>query len=173
MAGGDVSVSGKLSHLFGQAEETDGVRDGRTGTADAGRGLLLCKTIPGDEQLQAFRLFDGVQVFTLQVFDEGDLHRLLIGHFPDDDGNRGEAHHAGRSPPAFTGNQLIGAIVHGPDQHGLEDAVGFDGLRQLLQSLLVEGLTGLFFVGFDLGQTQFRYRTGGLPCNVALREQCV
>ena len=74
----------------------------------------------------------GVQVFTLQVFDERDLHRLLVGHFPDDDGDGGESDHAGCAPAPFTGNQLIGAIVHGPDQHGLKDAVGFDGLCQLL-----------------------------------------
>ena len=51
-------------------------------------------------------LFHGVQIGALKIFDDGHLHRLLVGYVAQDSGHGGLAGHLGGEPAALAGDQL-------------------------------------------------------------------
>ena len=82
----------------------------------------------------ADRLFDGVQVFALQIFDERQLqHRAVVG-LADDDGDFRQVQKLRRAPAAFAGDEFkeTAAFAHNERLH---DALFADGIGQFLQRL--------------------------------------
>ena len=85
------------------------------------------------------RFFDRVQILALDVFDQRHLEqRLLLARrdVADDDRNAQQAGELRGAPAAFAGDDLE-AIADLADDDRLDDAVGADRLRQLLEPRVV------------------------------------
>jgi hypothetical protein len=112
--------------------------------------LFVGEVIFFGEALKGVGHFDGVEVFALDVFDEGDLHEAVIGEVLDDDGDLGEASDFGGAEAAFAGDELVvGAIA--ADDEGLNNAVFVNGLSEFGEAIFLEGGTGLEGIGLDGG----------------------
>jgi len=85
--------------------------------------LLMAQVVLPREAIQGLRDFDGIQVFTLNVLDQGDLEEAFAGEFLHNGRHFSQFRQTGRTPPAFTGNQLVSVGGTLQDQ-GLNDAVG-------------------------------------------------
>ena len=79
-----------------------------------------------------------MQALALEVLDDLDLARLLIGQRPDDAGDRLQLEQLGGAPPAFTADDLVVAIRLGADDQRLDDAGHADGVSQFRDGLRVE-----------------------------------
>ena len=100
--------------------------------------------------LKGAGLLHGVQVGALQVFDDGDLHRLFVGDLAEDGGNGRLAGQLRGTPAAFASDELEAAIGLRADQDGLNDSIGRNGGGQLSQLLLVDLGARLEGVAVDL-----------------------
>ena len=154
MSGGNLPFTHHIHDLLRQVEQAQGVCDGRTGLAHPFCHLLLGHAVALHQLLIAGRLLDGVEVLALQVFDQRDLHRLLLIHLPDDDRDLLQARHAAGAPTALACHQLIAAARQGAHQQRLQHAVLPDGIRQLVERLLREDFSRLVAVWLDLAQAQ-------------------
>ncbi len=101
-----------------------------------------------------------VEVFALEVLDQGPLGELSIVEFSDDRGDLWQPRELGGAPPAFAGDQFIGprfAVASrllsvgmpGANDHGLHQAVGLDRVRQRPQGPFRKDLPRLERVGDD------------------------
>ena len=106
MADGEASLAQKGLQLGRELEEAQGVGDDDAALADLGGGLLLSQVELPDQLGVAPGFLDGVEVFALEVFDEGQLQGGAIIGLADDDGDLGQAEHLGGAPAAFAGDQL-------------------------------------------------------------------
>ena len=109
MTGGERPVLHQLQNGRAEAQQAQRVCDRGAGFAHAGRRLLLRHFIGAHELLIAERLFDRVEVRALQVFDERELHRLLVVGLDDDDRHVGKPREPRRAPAALAGDDLIKA----------------------------------------------------------------
>ena len=92
----------------------------------------------------------GVEILTLYVLHEGHLqHSLVVGVAHVGGDHRHTGHTAGLET-ALTADYLVTAVGYLADRDGLDEPEGTYGSGQFLQSLLVEGHTGLERIGFDL-----------------------
>ena len=95
--------------------------------------------------------FDWVEVFTLDVLDEGELEGLLRGHVLDEHRDVSEAKLARRAEPSFTGDEdVAGSIWVGSHDEGLQDPLLADADHELIEGRVVEVLAGLIGVGVEL-----------------------
>lgn len=92
---------------LGSFQQAQGVCHGAAGFAHALGDVLLCHLKPLHELFVALRLFQRIQVLPLEVLDEGNFHGLLVGNFPDDDGDFVQPQHPCRTPAAFAGDDLV------------------------------------------------------------------
>ena len=81
MSAGQLAICDHRAHLVRQCKQTQGIGHRRTGFDHAPRDLLLRQAETLHQQLIAFRLFDRVQVLTLQVLDQRQLHDLALVRF--------------------------------------------------------------------------------------------
>ena len=105
--------------------------------ADFLRNAVLREVERVDEALVGAGFFHGVEVFTLEVFDERDLARLGVVVFAHERRDLFEAGEFRGAPAAFAGDELV-AVRGFPHEDGLEDAVGRDARAELLERGLVE-----------------------------------
>jgi len=106
------------------------------------------------------RFFNRVQVLPLQIFDQRQLHSLLVVGFHDNYGYLVQACQTGSPPAAFACNDLVIPIGHFPNGQGLNNAMLPDGLCQCLQLLIVKIPAGLVGIGFDFMKRQC-FQTAG------------
>lgn len=102
-----------------------------------------------------------MQLFPLNVFDQGQngaLH-IISGH---DDGLRpGSAQFFQGPQPPFSGDELVFSRAHPPNQQRRKQPVFPDGFRQRVDGRLRKGAPGLGRIGgkvaeADLGQGAYR-----------------
>ena len=138
--------------LHGGRETQEAEEIGHRGAILAGAlgHLLLGHVELAGEALEGAGLLHGVEVGSLEVFDDGDFHRLLVGNLSEDGGDGGHAGKLGGQPAAFADNELEATAGQRPHQHGLDHAVGNDRGGQLSQLLLVHVGTGLEGIAIDL-----------------------
>jgi hypothetical protein len=132
-----------------QLEEPDHVRDGGTIFAGAAADFLVAEVVLASEAVVGDGDFDGVKVLALDVFDEGDFEEFFVGEILDNDGNRVESSHAGGTPAALAGDELV-AVISAANDEGLDEAVGADGVGEFAEALFDEDRTGLDGVGIDV-----------------------
>ncbi len=99
---GELSRRHKLEHRRGQMQQAQRVRNAGAGFADPPRNLLLRQSELLLQAQVALCLFYNVQVFPLQVFDQGYFHNLLRIRRPHDDRHLFQPGHARRAPAAFS-----------------------------------------------------------------------
>ncbi len=143
-AGLDTSLNG-----WGQLEQAKEVGNGRAVLAGALRHLLLGHMELARKALEGSRLFHRVQIGALQVLDDGDFHRLLIGDLAQDCRHSLLAGQLRGAPAALAGNQLEAAASQGTNKDGLNYAVCRDGCGQLGELILIHGRAGLEGVVVD------------------------
>ena len=154
MTGGERAAFYQLQNCGAEAQQAQGIRDGRAGFSHPGGRLLLCHFIGPHQLLIAKRLFNGIEIRALQVFDERQLHGLLVVGLHDDDRHVRKSGQPGRAPAAFPGDDLIEAGRQLPHRQRLDDAVHPDGFRKGSQLLLIKGLSGLQGIGLYFLQGQ-------------------
>ena len=87
MACADLTVYDHFLNLVMKLQQTHCVGDLRTALGDPLSQLVLCKLIFFDQAAVSFRFFNGIQIFSLNVFDQGDLCDLFIRIFLDHNRN--------------------------------------------------------------------------------------
>ena len=95
------------------------------------------------ERAVSLGLFDGVEVGALDVLDDGELGGLTVLGFHQDDGDVREAGEARGAEAAFAADELETTIAQLAADEGLDDAVCLDGVGELAQRVLIEGLARL------------------------------
>ena len=123
--------------LFVEVEEADGVGDGGATFADFEGDIFLAEMEFLGEASEGFGFFDGVEVFALEIFDEGEFEDFLIGSFANDEGGFGEARALGGAPASFSGNEFEEIAAFAGDE-GLDDAVFFDGENEFVEMFVAE-----------------------------------
>ena len=84
-------ASSEVQDFFGEFEEAEEVCDRGAVLAGALGHLLLGEAELAGEALVGAGLLDRIEVLALEVLDDGDLHRLLVGDLTDDGGDGGFA----------------------------------------------------------------------------------
>ena len=163
MAGAQGCTLHQLPNLPGQLQQAQGVCHSAAGLSHTLGDVLLCHLKPLHELFVALRLFQRIQVLPLEVLNKGNFHGLLVGNFPDDDGDFVQPQHPCRTPAAFAGDDLVVQPV-GAHQNGLEHAVALNGVRQRRNCLFAENLSGLISVRLQFREPQclFHLHIGGI-----------
>src|SRR5947209_5860010 len=78
------------------------------------------------EDLVGTRLLDGVQLFPLDVLDQGDLKQTVVRDLPDDGRDSLDPRDLGGAPAALTRDEPV-SVRPLPHDDGLDDAVLADG----------------------------------------------
>ena len=94
------------------------------------RYFLLSQMKFAHQALKGARLFDGVEVFALNIFDERDLQRGLVGDFTNDGRYAAQAGPLRGAPAPFAGQKLK-ARADAPQDERLNDAADLNGLSEL------------------------------------------
>lgn len=106
----------------------------------------------GDQALIALCLLDGVEVGSLEVFDEREGEEGSVIDLLDDGGDLGPAESGGGAESAFAGDQLVACSGWcGADGDGLEESAGSEARLELGEFFGSELLSRLVGVGTDLG----------------------
>ncbi len=144
-----------------QFQQPHGVGHHRAAFADLDRNFLLGELeLPG-QLLVTMRFLDGVEVFTLQVFDERQFqHRPVVG-FAGDDGDFRQLQQLGGAPAAFAGNQFKKTASLADDER-LHDALFADGIGQFAQGLGGKILARLERAGADAVQRHALHALAGI-----------
>lgn len=135
-----------------ELEESQQVGDGGAFEPDLLAELFVAQAMALDEFLQGSGAFDGVEVFPLEVLDEGPLGGLLVFEVLEQGGDLFEPCEPGGAPASFAGDDLVPPCLArlGSDGDGLHDALGLDGVGEFLQACGVEILTRLEGIGLEI-----------------------
>ena len=127
---------------YRQFQQSQRVSDMLSGLADAGSQFFLCIAQLFDQLFICFRFFDGIEVLSLNIFQQSDLHHLLIIKLHQDGRDLLQPCQLAGTQTALTGDQLIAAdrFLH---QDRCKDPMLADGLCQFLQSRIIEALARL------------------------------
>ena len=84
MAGGELFLLHRLQEVLREGQQPQGVGDGGAGLAHALGHLLLGEAVLLHEGLVAPGLFGRVQVLSLEVLDQAQLHHFAVIRLDDD-----------------------------------------------------------------------------------------
>ena len=149
MALGQAVVMQSLRHRLLQPQQTQLVGHGGLAAAQLFRRLLLAEAVAAEQAGDGGRLLHVVQVPALEVLDQGQQGGVLLIHPGQQTGHLPQPGDPRRPPAALAGHQLVDCALL-PDGERLQNAVGGDAGRQLLQTLRVEPAAGLLGVGTDI-----------------------
>ena len=102
------------------------------------------------EGLVGPRQFDGVEVFSLQVFGEREREHLF--DFADKDGDLFEPRLTGGPQASFAGDQFKCTICSATHHERLKDTICCDRPREFFDGLRIEDSAGLIGIGVDLSR---------------------
>ena len=103
-----------------------------------------------DEALQALRFFEWVEVFALDVFDQGERECVFVVHFFDENGDFVQSGDACGAVASFTGDDFVAPFGDGAHDDGLHQALFFDGFGQFVECGFVHVAARLVFARLDL-----------------------
>ncbi len=149
MAGAEAVFPKPLLDFGGEPEQPEHIGDGRAVLSDPAGDLFLGHSKLENKLVVGLSFLNRVQVFALQIFDEGDLQGRMFARFAHDGGNSGQAGALRGTPAAFAGNQLEKSVVEGTNDDRLNDTVLPDRIGQLVQPIFIEILARLMLVGED------------------------
>src|SRR5581483_4584821 len=127
-----------------QPQEAQRVGEMAAALADDLRHLLLRVAEALHQLAVAARLLDGIEVRALYVLDEGELGCLLVAEVAHDCGHVVQRRPL-RGPPApLAGDDLVAtSLAVRQRDNGLQEPPAADGLDELGELALVEGLAGV------------------------------
>ena len=158
MTNTQLSVADRFPDGFGQFQEAQGVGHDSPGFADPFGDVFLGELELGGQMGISDGFLDRIEVFPLEILDQGEFHYLAVGGFPDHDRGLGESGLLGGAPTAFPGNQFK-SLGAGSDDQRLDDALFPNGVRQFLQGLGQEVFTRLKRAGMDAAQREVSNRS--------------
>src|SRR2546425_5588593 len=129
-----------------QLEQPQSVGHHRSALADFGRRFLLPELELFDQLRVTVRLFNRIQVFTLQVLDQRQLEHRAVIRLAHDDRRFRQTKHLRGSPAPFSGDQLIVAAAQAHDER-LNNALLFDRIGQFAEGLDRKVFAGLKWTG--------------------------
>ena len=134
-----------------QLEQAECVRDRRSGSANLSGDLVLGQAEFLAELAKGVRLLDRVEIFPLDVLDQGQLELFPIGQLPNDGRDPHQAGHSCGLDAALTGHDPI-AIERLGHEDRLEDAVVADARRQRLEVGVLDVPPGLVRIDLNVGE---------------------
>ena len=150
-----------------EVEQAECVRDRRAGTPDAGREAVLGEPEFVDELAIGIGRLDRVEVFALEVLDQGELELIAIGELAHESRDAVEPGGLGRPKPPLTGDELVAVDRLGHEDR-LEDAVLGDARRERRETVRIEPLARLMRVGLDpRGRDLERPGLSGARCGMS------
>ncbi|CAH1662878.1 hypothetical protein BOSEA31B_12454 [Hyphomicrobiales bacterium] len=140
MTGRNRALADHFPHGLGQLRQAQRVGDMATALADDACKIVLRIVELGNQPLVAGCLFDRIEIRALHVLDDGDLQRLAIIGFDENDRDIVQLGALRRPPAPLAGDDLIG-IDHArnrADDDRLQNAAFANRIRQLVEILLDE-----------------------------------
>ena len=125
------------AHRFRQVEQAQQIADRGTRAADGFRGLLVRQFEFPDQTAERGSLFERVQVFALDVLDQGHRDGGLVRHFAHHDGHVGQAGLLCGTPATFAGNDFVTVATDTAHDDGLDHALRLDRFGQLGQTFRI------------------------------------
>jgi hypothetical protein len=150
MAHGEAVLSKEILDVGGELEEAEGVGDGAAVLAGAAGDVIVAEVELTREPVEGVGDLDGVEILALYVLDQRDFEQVLIGDVLDYGRDVGQAGEFCGAPAAFPSDELI-AVAEGPDDEGLDDAIGQDGIGEFLEAIGAKDGARLEGVGIDEG----------------------
>ena len=150
-------------HRLGQSQQTQAVRH-RTAAAPycLGHGFVR-KAEFVHQTLQTLRLFNRIEVFALDIFNQAHRQRLFVANALNHHWNFGQPRQLTGTPPALAGNQFVlrqAVLAH---DNRLDHALRFNRIGQLLQAFVVHLRTRLIAPRLDVA-----HRHAGQPVAAAV-----
>ena len=140
MAPAQVSLPDGCLDDLRQLEKAERVGDGGPILPDPLRDDLLC-VLNGN--------FDGIEMLSLEVLNEGELQHLLVGRDMDDVGrDLLEPSFPGSAHSAFSRDELV-PPCETPHSDGLNEPLLPNRLRQLIECFSIEIRPGLVGISLD------------------------
>src|SRR5262249_37910732 len=164
----ELSVFQGFLKRLGKLEQADEIGNARTVFAGASCNLLLGKSEFPAESFKSASLLHRVQVFALQVLDDGDLHRLLVGDLADGSGYGGSSGPLRGEPASLSRHEMESPIGRGTQDNRLNYTARAYGIGQLFEGFFVDAAACLVRVGIDQIERDFMRAPGnhgGLRCN--------
>ena len=161
VAGSEAAVFDHFADRSVQPQQAKGIGNGDALFAGAFGGFLLCEVKFLNQTIEGLRLFDGIQVFALEIFDKRDFHGFVVGNVFNDDRNAMHGDELGGAPAAFAGEELKTWTAPANDQR-LDDPGAADRLRQLVERGLGEARARLIRTWVDKIDINLEARTGGI-----------
>src|SRR5260370_13839438 len=149
VTGGEFAVGDELLDVLRELKQAHQIDDRGTVFAGAQADGFGIQVEFGRHTGEGAGSFHRVEIFALNILDQGDLEQPVLGDFADHDGDRGYAGEFGGSPPSLTRYQLVVAIDMA-DYQGLDNPVGANGLREFRETIVLEDAAGLQRIGLDV-----------------------
>ncbi len=158
-AGGHV-----LANFVRQSKQTHVIRDRRAVLANRVGDLLLRELEVVGKPAIGLRFFNRIQILTLNVLDQRGGEQAIVRNVAYDDRHLEQSRALRRAPAALAGDDLV-AVVGLAHDDGLNDAVGSDRSREIVDLRVVDAHARLEFVGtqeirIDLERAFRRWRRG-------------
>jgi hypothetical protein len=110
--------------------------------------LFLRKVKLIGETLECMRLLDRVEVFALEVFNQGHLESHGVRHVPNHNWNAGETGLLSSTPATFAGDELV-AGSNSADNEWLNDSAGLNRPRKFVERFFAEASSRLIRARID------------------------
>ena len=151
VAGGECAVADFGLYGRGEVHQPQCIGHMAAGFADGLAEGFLRETELVDHTAVALRLFDGVEVLSLEVLDEGRGHGFGFVEWADECGDFVQSGALGGPPAPFAGDDLIvtGSGGMGASEDGLQDAARANGFGQFFQSRRLHGSAGLVWTWLE------------------------
>ena len=162
MAHADFGVAQANLHVGGQLEQAQVVGHGRAVFAHPVAQLFLAQVALAQQALVAEGDFDGIQVLSLNVLNQGHFQHLLVVGLADVGRNGFQTRQPGGLQAPLPADELVGVGAELAQGHGLDDALNLNALGQFVQGLLVEMGAGLVGVGLDVLDRNEAHRVDGV-----------
>ena len=133
MAGGQLALPNQVPHRFRQFEQAQAVGHVAAAFADDIAEIVLRVTVFGNQLLVAKRLIEGIEVGTLDIFNNGQFQRGAIIHIANEHRDLDQSGALRRPPAPFTGDDLVAPVAGRPHHNGLHNTVLVDGAGKIFQ----------------------------------------
>ena len=157
------SIRQHVADRIGKLQQPKAVGHMTTALADDLTQIILGVAMLGNQLLIAKRFFEGIEVGTLDVFDNGKFESSPVIDITDNDRNLDEPGQLGRTPTAFAGNDLEAVSSDSANDDRLHDPMLANGTGEILQLGFIEITAGISGTASDELDWNGTIRIDGRP----------